>query len=148
MGTYTYEHPRPSVTVDIVVFHARPNSLQVLLIQRAREPYQDTWALPGGFVEMHESLEATARRELQEETGLSVPSLEQLGAYGDPERDPRGRVISIAYMAVLPEEADSQVVGASDASRAAWFPINDLPPLAFDHNKILRDARRNLLSRY
>jgi 8-oxo-dGTP diphosphatase len=148
MGTYTYEHPRPSVTVDIVVFHPRPNSLQVLLIQRAREPYQGYWALPGGFVEMHESLEATARRELQEETGLSVPSLEQLGAYGDPERDPRGRVISIAYMAVLPAEADSQVVGASDASRAAWFPINDLPPLAFDHNKILQDARRSLLSRY
>ena len=148
MGTYIYQHPRPSVTVDIVVFHSHRDGLRVLLIQRRREPYQGFWALPGGFVEMDEPLEATAKRELQEETGLSVPSLEQLGAYGDPERDPRGRVISIAYMAVLPEEADSQVVGASDASRAAWFPINDLPPLAFDHNKILQDARRSLLSRY
>lgn len=148
MSSYTYEHPRPSVTVDIVVFQSRPDSLHVLLIQRGREPYKGYWALPGGFVEMDEPLEATARRELQEETGLSVPSLDQLGAYGDPERDPRGRVISIVYLALLPEKADSQVAGASDASRAAWFPVNDLPSLAFDHDKILQDARRNLLSRY
>jgi 8-oxo-dGTP diphosphatase len=148
MSSYTYDYPRPSVTVDIVVFQSRPDSLHVLLIQRGREPYKGYWALPGGFVEMDEPLEATARRELQEETGLSVPRLDQLGAYGDPERDPRGRVISIVYLALLPKKAASQVAGASDASRAAWFPINDLPSLAFDHDKILQDARRNLLSRY
>jgi 8-oxo-dGTP diphosphatase len=147
MGTYTYRHPRPSVTVDIVVFHSRPDGLRVLLIQRGREPYQDFWALPGGFVEMDEPLEATARRELQEETGLSVSQIAQVGAYGDPERDPRGRVISIAYLSMLPKNAGTLVQGGSDAKRAAWFPVSNLPSLAFDHDKILQDARRIILNR-
>jgi 8-oxo-dGTP diphosphatase len=147
MGSYTYEHPRLSVTVDIVVFHSRPDGLHVLLIRRAREPYKDYWALPGGFVDLDESLEETARRELQEETGLSAPLIAQVGAYGDPHRDPRGRVISIAYLALLPENSAAQVKGASDARQAAWFHINEHPPLAFDHDKILQDAYIDLLSR-
>jgi 8-oxo-dGTP diphosphatase len=147
MGPYTYEHPRPAVAVDIVVFHPRPDGLHVLLIQRGLEPYQGYWALPGGFVEIDEPLEETARRELEEETSLSAPLVKQVGAYGDPKRDPRGRVISIAYLAVLPENAGSTVKGASDASQAAWFPVGHLPPLAFDHQEILQDAYRDLPDR-
>lgn len=148
MSPYTYQYPHPSVAVDTAVFQPHSNGLQVLLIQRDREPYQGHWALPGGFIEMDEPLEATARRELQEETGLSVPDLVQVGAYGDPQRDPRGRVISVVYLALLPEHATSKVQAASDARQAAWFPMKNLPPLAFDHDKILRDAFEKLLSRY
>lgn len=144
MSPYTYEYPHPSVTVDIVVFHPRPDGLHVLLIQRQREPFKGYWALPGGFVEMDETLETTAHRELLEETGLLVKWLRQLGTYGDPGRDPRGRVISVVYLAILPEQADPQVKGADDASQAAWFPVNNLPPLAFDHNQILQDSLRRL----
>ena len=144
MSPYTYEYPRPSVTVDIVVFHPRPEGLYVLLIQRQREPYEGFWALPGGFVNMDESLETTAHRELFEETGLSVGGLRQVGIYGDPGRDPRGRVISVAYLALHPEKADSHVEGADDAIRAAWFPVNNLPHLAFDHDQILQDSLLNL----
>jgi 8-oxo-dGTP diphosphatase len=147
MSPYTYEHPRPSVAVDIVVFHPIPDGWQVLLIRRGREPFKGYWALPGGFVELDESLEATARRELQEETGLAVPDLDQIGAYGDPARDPRGRVISIAYLTFLHKKANISVKAADDASQAAWFPVNNLPPLAFDHDQILEDANKALRNR-
>lgn len=147
MSPYIYDYPRPSVTVDIVVFDPRPDGLYVLLIQRRCEPFEGLWALPGGFVEMEEALEATAHRELLEETGLSVDRLIQLGTYGDPGRDPRGRVISVVFLAVLPEGAVPKVIGGDDASQAAWFAVNHLPSLAFDHNQILQDSLRRMPKR-
>jgi 8-oxo-dGTP diphosphatase len=140
LSPYTYEHPRPAVSVDIAVFSTRSEGLHILLVQRGREPFKDSWALPGGFVDMDESLENTARRELAEETGLEISKIEQLGAYGDPQRDPRGRVISVAYWTLLSQDDDQQVQGADDASQADWFPITDLPSLAFDHERIVQDA--------
>jgi len=141
---YTYEYPRPSVTVDIVVFgYAGNASLQVLLIQRAAPPFRDQWALPGGFVEMDEDLEAGAQRELTEETGLRDLFLEQLYTFGRPDRDPRGRVISIAYYALVNLQ-DHTPRAASDAVAAAWFPLRELPPLAFDHAEILTVAKARL----
>jgi 8-oxo-dGTP diphosphatase len=140
LSPFTYEHPRPSVTVDIVVLSHQPDGHYVLLVQRGREPYKDHWALPGGFVEMDESLEQSAKRELLEETGLEIASLEQLGAYGDPQRDPRGRVISVTYWTLLPPGSITKIKGSDDASHAEWFPVTQLPPLAFDHNRIIQDA--------
>ncbi len=136
---YTYDYPRPMVTVDAVVFTERDGRLEVLLIQRGRDPFAGYWALPGGFVEMDETLEAAARRELEEETGLRGVALEQLRAFGDPGRDPRGRSIAIAFAG----EADWRVHaprGADDAADARWFPVDALPPLAFDHREIVEYA--------
>ncbi len=145
MSPYTYEYPRPSLTVDIIIFTLRDNLLQVLLIQRADEPFKGMWALPGGFVNMDETLEAAALRELQEETGLAGEAfLEQLYTYGDPERDPRGRVVTVAYFALIHADAPIRSEGGSDASQAHWFPIDDLPALAFDHAEILTYALRRL----
>jgi len=143
-GMYTYEYPRPAVTVDIIVFTLRESKLQVLLVQRAHPPYQYTWALPGGFVRMEESLEEAAARELEEETGVSQAYLEQLYTYGDPERDPRGRVITVAYYALLPRDAPIRQEGGSDARQAALFPVEALPDLAFDHTDIIAYAIRRL----
>ena len=140
--SYTYDYPRPMVTVDVVIFTVRENELEVLLIQRKGEPFAGDWALPGGFVNMDESLEAAASRELKEETGLLEAYLEQLYTYGDPDRDPRGRVISVAYYALIP--AGAQVHGGDDAAQAQWFPIDQLPGLAFDHTDILTYAIRRL----
>lgn len=140
---FTYEYPRPSVTVDAVVFGFDDQDLKVLLIQRAGEPFAGCWALPGGFVDMDESLETAVRRELQEETGLSQVFLEQLYTFGEPQRDPRGRVISVAYYALV-KLADHTVQAATDASNAAWFPVAELPKLAFDHEQIVEKARRRL----
>jgi 8-oxo-dGTP diphosphatase len=128
------------VTVDVVVFNSQTEQLHVLLIQRAQEPFQGAWALPGGFVDMDESLEEAAGRELAEETGLEGVNLEQLQTYGDPNRDPRGRVISVAYCAFLASEQTVSIQEGSDASQARWFPMDELPNLAFDHSKILADA--------
>ena len=128
------------VTVDVVVFNSQTGRLHVLLIQRAQEPFQDAWALPGGFVNMEESLEMAAARELAEETGLSDCTLEQVHTYGDPRRDPRGRVISVAYCAFLASEQTVSIQEGSDASQARWFPVDEHPSLAFDHSKILADA--------
>ena len=128
------------VTVDVVVFNSQTGRLHVLLIQRAQEPFQDAWALPGGFVDMDESLEEAAGRELAEETGVEGVDLEQLQTYGDPNRDPRGRVISVAYCTLLPSKNIQHIQGGSDASQARWFPVDELPNLAFDHSKILADA--------
>lgn len=140
MSPFTYEHPRPSVTVDVAVFSDRPEGIHILLVQRGQEPFKGRWALPGGFVDMDEPLEQSVKRELAEETGLEIDQMEQVGAYGDPQRDPRGRVISVAYWAVLPRGSDQKVEGSDDASRAEWFPVNQLPPLAFDHDRIIQDA--------
>jgi 8-oxo-dGTP diphosphatase len=137
------EYPRPSVTVDCVVFAVDQDDLKVLLIQRDLEPFAGQWALPGGFVKMEETLDAAARRELREETGLERVFLEQLYTFGEPERDPRGRVISVAYYALV-NLSDHRVHAATDARDASWFAVWDTPTLAFDHAAILETALARL----
>jgi 8-oxo-dGTP diphosphatase len=130
------------VTVDIVLFTIRDRQLHLLLIRRLARPYENRYALPGGFVREEESLDAAATRELREETGVEKVYLEQLYTFGEPKRDPRGRVITVAYYALAP---DTQVLRAgTDASDAAWFPIADLPALAFDHRKIVEYAHQRI----
>ncbi len=139
----TYEHPRPALTVDCVVFGIDDEDLKVLLIQRGVEPFQGRWALPGGFVHMDESVDEAARRELEEETGLERVYLEQLYTFGDVDRDPRGRVVSIAYYALV-KLGDHRVRAATDAREAGWFAVWDTPALAFDHDRILQAALARL----
>jgi 8-oxo-dGTP diphosphatase len=140
---FTYEHPRPALTVDCVVFGLDEEDLKVLLIQRDIEPFKGRWALPGGFVRMHESLDEAARRELQEETGLERVYLEQLFTFGDIDRDPRDRVVSVAHYALV-KLGDHRVRAATDAREAAWFAVWDTPSLAFDHGRILQAALARL----
>jgi 8-oxo-dGTP diphosphatase len=141
---HTYEYPRPSVTVDCVIFGLDDgHDLRVLLIQRAHDPHKGDWALPGGFVDMDEDLDTAARRELEEETGVTNVFIEQLYTFGAPERDPRGRVISIAYYALV-NLSEHPVHPASDADKAEWFKITELPKLAFDHEVILKMAINRL----
>lgn len=137
--TFTYDHPRPALTVDCVVFGIDDEDLKVLLVQRDVEPFMGRWALPGGFVHEEEGLEEAARRELQEETGLDRIFLEQLFTFGDVGRDPRGRVVSVAYYALV-KLGDHKVRAATDAREASWFPVWDTPSLAFDHERILQTA--------
>ena len=144
MTPYTYDYPRPALTVDIVIFTLRDNCLQLLLIKRASEPFIGMWALPGGFVRMDETLEEAACREMEEETGLKQAYLEQLYTYGNPRRDPRGRVVTVTYFALIPADVDIRREGGSDVSQAGWYPIGYLPPLAFDHAEILTYAIRRL----
>jgi 8-oxo-dGTP diphosphatase len=139
--SYTYQYPRPSVTVDACVFGVDSGALKLLLIRRAAAPFKGEWALPGGFVQMGESLDDAARRELQEETGVTPSYMEQLYTFGEPKRDPRGRVISIAYLALVKL---TEAVAASDADDARWFAVDELPDLAFDHGDIIRMAKRRL----
>ena len=141
------KYDRPSVTVDVVIFTLIDGSLHVLLVQRRNWPYEGHWAIPGGFVEMSESLDEAARRELEEETGLQDVYLEQLYTFGTPGRDPRTRVISIAYIALI--RADAQPLRVSEESTAVhWFPVNALPgTLAFDHDDILAAALGRLRSK-
>jgi len=141
---YTYKHPRPSLTVDIVVFSLLEKQLHVLLIKRAHDPYANCWALPGGFVEIDEGLEEAALRELKEETGIPHAYIEQLYTYGDPLRDPRGRVISVAFYAIIPPTDLDKIHRGSDAAETGWFPTNLLPDLAFDHQEIISYAYRRL----
>ena len=140
---YTYDYPHPAVTVDVVVFTIHDNDLEVLLIRRAQEPFAGSWALPGGFVGMRESLRRAAWRELREETGVRAAFLEQLGAFGHPQRDPRERVISVVYFALIPFER-LHFQAASDAADARLFGVGTLPELAFDHERIVRRARDRL----
>jgi 8-oxo-dGTP diphosphatase len=140
---HTYEHPRPALTVDAVVFGFDDGDLKILLIQRGVAPFAGKWALPGGFVHIDESLESAVRRELAEETGLADIFLEQLYTFGDPRRDPRGRVVSVAHYGLV-KLADHHVRAATDAKNAAWFPLAKLPPLAFDHARILAVAHARL----
>ena len=140
------ERERPSVTVDIVVVAKLDARHKVLLVRRGKLPFEGCWALPGGFVEPNESLEAAAQRELREETGIQVSGLKQLHTFGDPGRDPRGWTISVAYLA-LPDrgEVESwQLQAGSDAGEAGWFELDSLPELAFDHAAILVRARKVL----
>ncbi|MGW1023224.1 NUDIX hydrolase [Streptomyces sp. NPDC002577] len=131
-----------AVTVDLAVFTVRAGELQVLLVERGQDPYAGCWALPGGFVLPHESAETAARRELAEETGLADVSglhLEQLRTYSEPGRDPRMRVVSVAYAALVPDVPEPR--GGGDAAQARWVPYSKSGPLAFDHDRILADAR-------
>jgi 8-oxo-dGTP diphosphatase len=139
--SHTYEYARPSVTVDCVVFglDLEAEDLKILLIQRSGRPFAGMWALPGGFVDMGETLEQAAKRELQEETGISRLYLEQLYTFGDPGRDPRDRVITVAYYALV-KLTDHTIKADTDASDVAWFGVSDLPRLAFDHAKIVATA--------
>src|SRR4030065_319578 len=140
------EYPRPALTVDMVVFSWQRGKLYVLLVQRGAQPFAGQWALPGGFVNIDEPLEAAAARGLAEETGLIGMDPEQLPPYGEPQRDPRGRVVTVAYLALLPSSAALDVHGADDAARAGWVPIDDLPQPAFDHSPIVGDAARHLMT--
>ncbi|MCG8582890.1 MAG: NUDIX hydrolase [Bacteroidales bacterium] len=134
---YTYEYPRPAVTTDVILLAMEPDP-QVLLIKRANEPFKDSWALPGGFVDMDEDLPVAALRELHEETGISGVSIQQFKTYGAVNRDPRHRTISIVYTSVI--GAPLKAVGMDDAAEARWFKVSELPPLAFDHQLIMEEA--------
>lgn len=142
---YTYEYPRPALTVDCIVFglDLEEQDLKVLLIQRAFEPFEGKWALPGGFVQVNETIDDAALRELREETGVGRVFLEQLYTFGDIDRDPRERVVSVAYYALV-KLLEHRVQAATDASDAAWFGIHDTPRLAFDHEQMLEVAVERL----
>jgi 8-oxo-dGTP diphosphatase len=134
--------PKVSMTVDIVLFSIHERSLEVLLIRRVARPFGNRFALPGGFVREEESLDEAAFRELREETGVEPAYLEQLYSFGDPKRDPRGRVITVAYYALVPH--DQSLRAGTDAADAAWFPMSGLPPLAFDHCQIVEYAHQRI----
>ena len=135
--TYTYKYPRPAMTADCIVItkEAKP---KVLLIQRGDEPFKGCWAFPGGFMDMEETTEQCAIRELEEETGLKVGKVYQIGAYSKVDRDPRGRTVTVAYLAIV--DAPMAVSGQDDAAKAEWWPLSTLPELAFDHYDIMQDA--------
>ncbi len=143
--SFTYDFPRPAVAADVILL--RPgDEPEVLLIERGREPFRGRWALPGGFVEIDEDLPDAARRELGEETGIHIAENErlvELGTFGKPGRDPRGRVISVVYLAGV-AYSESAAVAGDDAARAEWFPLSRPPQLAFDHAEVLAEARRGL----
>lgn len=143
---YQYQYPHPAVTTDVAVFTLRDQQLQLLLIRRAEEPYKGQWALPGGFLEIDEDLDCCAKRELREETGVDNLYLEQLYTFGRPDRDPRERVISVTYYALVPADRLTLSAG-SDAQEAVWFPLQQLPELAFDHKEIILLARERLAAK-
>ena len=134
---YTYKYPRPAVTADCIVI-TREAEPKVLLIQRGNPPFKGAWAFPGGFMDMDETTEQCAIRELEEETGLRLSDVHQVGAYSKIDRDPRGRTITVAYLAIVDEPV--AVTGQDDAAKAEWWPLSDLPHLAFDHYDIMQDA--------
>ena len=135
--SYTYEYPRPAVTADCVVI-TKEKEPKVLLIQRGNEPFKGCWAFPGGFMNMDETTEQCAVRELEEETGLKVSNIRQIGAYSKVDRDPRGRTVTVAYLAIV--DKAEKVKGLDDAAKAQWFSLSELPKLAFDHEDIMADA--------
>ena len=134
---YTYKYPRPAVTADCIVItkEAEP---KVLLIERGDDPFKGCWAFPGGFMNMDETTEQCAIRELEEETGLKVSKVHQIGAYSKVDRDPRGRTVTVAYLAIV--DVSMTVKGQDDAANAEWWSLSALPKLAFDHDEIMRDA--------
>lgn len=141
---YCYKYPHPAVTTDCVIFGFDGTKLKVLLIERGIEPYKGRWAFPGGFINMDESCEEGALRELKEETGLSTAYIEQFHTFSDPHRDSRERVITVAYYALVRIQ---DVKGGDDAAQAAWFSLDEVPQLAFDHDRILREALKRLRER-
>ncbi len=134
---YSYEYPRPMVTVDMIVTREYNGLTQILLIERGRDPYSGSWALPGGFVEMNETLIESAYRELAEETHITELELQQFKTYGNLGRDPRGRTISVVYIGVL--RSLQQAKAGDDAAKAQWFHLDTLPDLAFDHGEIVKE---------
>ena len=139
MKQYCYKYPRPEVTADCVVWGWQNGEVYVLLVKRSNEPFRGCWALPGGFMEMTESAGACAARELREETGLEVTSVRQVRAFSAPGRDPRGRVVTVAFYAFA-DIRQALVHAGDDAAEAGWFPWNELPSLAFDHGEIIQAA--------
>ncbi len=138
---YSYDYPRPAVTADCIVM-TREDDPKVLLIERGHEPFKGCWAFPGGFMNMDETTEQCAIRELEEETGLKITDIQQLGAYSKVDRDPRGRTITVAYLTFV--DKPLPVKGQDDAAKAQWFSVKNLPKLAFDHEEIMRDALKRL----
>ena len=132
---YSYRYPRAALTVDAIVLAKSDNSYFILLIRRGAEPFKDKWALPGGFINMDETLEIACRRELEEETGIKVENLKQFRTFDAVTRDPRGRTISVVFYSYIENQVD--VLGNDDAAEARWFPIKNLPELAFDHQEII-----------
>ena len=143
---HCYEYAHPAVTTDVVVFTIEEDRLKLLLIRRGGEPFKGSWALPGGFLDIEEDIDTCAKRELREETGLTDVFLEQLYSFGRPDRDPRERIISIAYFALVPFDRH-EPVASSDAVDASWFDIDNLPELAFDHDEIIATARNRLVAK-
>ena len=141
---YCYKYPHPAVTSDCVIFGFDGVAIKVLLIQRGIEPYKGKWAFPGGFMNIDETIEECAKRELEEETGLKASSVEQFHTFSDVNRDPRERVITVAHYALVRLE---EVKGGDDARSAQWFAMNEIPSLAFDHDRILRIAVNRLKER-
>ena len=138
---YQYRYEHMAVTTDCVIFTYEDRQLKVLLVRRGGEPYKGSWAFPGGFLQLNETAKDGALRELREETGLEAAAIGELGVFSDPDRDPRERVITIAYYALV---KPSEVIGGDDAEEAAWFPVDQLPELAFDHDKIFEAAMERL----
>jgi len=146
-NAFSYEYPHPAVTTDVVVFTILDGRLSILLVKRANPPYQGSWALPGGFLDIDEDLDNCAARELEEETGIGGLYLEQLYTFGATHRDPRERVISVTYYALVPQDALATPRAASDAADVGWHAFDDLPPLAFDHAQIVTMAHRRLVAK-
>ncbi|OFX62122.1 MAG: NUDIX hydrolase [Bacteroidetes bacterium GWA2_30_7] len=140
---YTYEYPRPALTADCIILNKRQNSFKILLIKRKHEPFKDFWAFPGGFMEMDETIENSAKRELLEETGLKIENLKQFKTYSSVNRDPRGRVISVVFYGFSDKTQTAKA--NDDAAEVKWFDVNDLPKLAFDHEVILKEFIMYLL---
>jgi 8-oxo-dGTP diphosphatase len=140
--SYTYKYPRPAVTVDMAVLRERQKGYELLLIRRKHDPYAGKWALPGGFVDMDETVEEAAARELYEETNLKDVALEQFHVFSKVDRDPRGRTISVIFTGFL--TGDRAVKAKDDAQDARWFPLDKLPPLAFDHDEIVGMIKEKL----
>ncbi len=138
---HCYDWPRPAVTTDVAVFSDRDEAACILLIRRGHDPFAGAWALPGGFLDEDETLEACAVRELLEETGLTAGPLRLFGTYSDPGRDPRGRTLTVAYWTTA-KEGTGEARAGDDAADCRWFPLDDLPELAFDHDWIIADAVR------
>ena len=145
IAKFVYDYPRPALTVDVILATQEKHS-RVLLIKRKQNPFEGRWALPGGFVEEGETLAEAARRELKEETGLKIGELEQLYTAGNPGRDPRGWTVSVVFLSRVDAKALKPKAG-DDAKQVKWFPLDDLPPLAFDHAMILERAKARLIER-
>jgi len=141
MMTYTYAYPRPALTVDALILAGKPENRKVLLIRRGKEPFIGKWALPGGFVDMEETLEQACLRELREETGLILPHLSQFRVFDAPDRDPRHRTISVVFYGFT--DHPGSVAGGDDAAEAGWFSLTDLADLAFDHREIIEAFKKN-----
>lgn len=139
---YTYQYPRPAVTVDMLILDKSGSSPKILLIERRNDPFAGCWALPGGFVDENEDISDAALRELREETSLTDVDLHQFGAFGKPGRDPRGHTITIAYWGIA--DNPQQACAADDAKNLKWFEINNLPPLAFDHHEIIQEGLKKI----